>query len=271
MQSYGFKRYLPVGRADIAAEAFNNWGVDEIFLNDMDASREGRIIDLEIVRSVASKTMIPLAVGGGIRNIDDMADLLQAGADKICMNQSLLAGLDHIKKGKEKYGRQCMVAVINFIESNGDYYAFDYLSGTHTKMLVLDMAKAYEAAGAGEILLNDVVRDGSGAGYNTKLVDQISSQMSIPIVCCGGAGRPQDVLSVLRDSRVSGAAVGNYFHFYEHSIAITKAVINDPILIRSDSEISYDQVPIAVNARLGKKSDKELEDMLYEKYEVEQI
>ena len=127
VQSYRFKRYLPVGRADIAAEAFNNWGVDEIFLIDMDASREGRIIDLEIVRSVASKSMVPLAVGGGIKNIDEMADLLQAGADKICMNQSLLADMRHIKLGKEKYGRQCMVAVVNFIEANGDYFVYkDY-------------------------------------------------------------------------------------------------------------------------------------------------
>ena len=271
VQSYGFKDYLPVGRADIAAEAFNNWGVDEIFLLDMDASREGRIIDLEIVRSVASKSMVPLAVGGGIKDIDSMADLLKAGADKICMNHSLLADMDNLRRGKEIYGRQCMVAVIDFMEYNGDYYVYDYLSRKQTGKSPLDLAVSYEEAGAGEILLNDVARNGSGLGYDASFINKISSSVSIPVVCCGGAGKPHDILNILQDSRVSGAAVGNYFHFCEHSISVVKAFINDPILIRMDSQFSYNKAQIADNGRLGKKSDEELEGMHYEKYEVEQI
>lgn len=271
VQSKKFSKYLPVGSPEIAAEAFNKWGVDEILLIDIDASKEKRLINLELVKKVASKCIIPLTVGGGIKNIEDIEKLLRAGADKICVNNSLKDNQNILFEGKKKFGRQCMVAAIDSFKVNKNYKVFDYFLGKVTKKSVISTVIDYEKSGAGEIFINDVSRDGSYKGYDIKLANLISKKVSIPVISCGGAGKPEHIANALKNSNISGAAAANYFHFYEHSIAIAKSYVGKVIPIREDSSLTYSKIPIKKNGRIGRLSDYELEEYLYEKIKVEEI
>lgn len=271
VQSIGFKKYLPVGRPEIAAEAFNAWGVDEIFLIDISASKNKCLINLDIVKKVSSKCLVPLTVGGGITNIQQIGELLKAGADKICLNQSLNQNLDCLIEGQKVFGQQCIVACIDSLKVKDDYKVFDYKSGKVFDKSILKTVSDYEKAGAGEIFLNDVGRDGLRQGYNIELVDKVSKKVSIPVVCSGGAGNPSHIQDVLQKTDVSGASASNYFHFTEHSIAIAKACVDKVLPIRQDIKFSYNQMPINYDGRVNRLSDDKLKNLLYEKIKVEKI
>ena len=237
---------------------------------DIDASKEKRLISLELVKKVASK-LVPLTVSGGIKNIKDIGQLLKAGADKVCVNNSLKNNQNILFEGKKKYGRQCMVAAINSFKLSKNYNVFDYFLGKITNKSVLKTAIEYEEAGAGEIFINDVSRDGSYRGYDIELANLICKKVSIPVVSCGGAGKPEHIANILKNSNISGAAAANYFHFYEHSIAIAKSYIGKFSPIRQDSSLSYSKMPINNNGRIGKLSDHKLEEYLYKKIKLEII
>jgi cyclase len=271
VQSQGFKKYLPVGRPEIAAEAFNAWGVDELFLIDINASREGRLINLELVKKVSSKCLVPLTVGGGIKNVQQIGALLKAGADKICLNQSLIGNLDCLIQGQEKFGKQCIVASIDSLKVNGNYKVFNYMSAKVTNQSVLETVTYYEKNGAGEIFLNDVGRDGSYQGYDIELVDRVSKKVSIPVVCSGGAGNPSHIIEVLKKTNVSGASAANYFHFTEHSITIAKAHVGKVLPVRQDIKFSYNHMPINLDGRVCRLSDDKLKNLLYKKIKIEKI
>ncbi|MBD1136494.1 imidazole glycerol phosphate synthase subunit HisF [Pelagibacterales bacterium SAG-MED49] len=271
VQSKGFNKYLPVGSPEISAEAFNNWGIDELFLIDINASKEKRLINLDLVKKVASKCLVPLTVSGGIKNIQEIGQLFKVGADKVCVNNSIKNNQNILFEGKKKFGRQCMVASIDSLNIDNNFKVFDYFSGKVTKKCVFDTAIKYEEAGAGEIFINDVSRDGSYKGYDIKLANLLCKKVSIPIISCGGAGKPEHIVNILKKSNVSGAAAANYFHFYEHSIAVTKAYVNKFIQIRQDTALLYSKMPIDNNGRIGRLSDYELEEYLYEKMKVEVI
>jgi cyclase len=271
VQSIGFKKYLPVGCPEIAAEAFNGWGVDEIFLIDISASKENRLINLELVKKVSSKCLVPLTVGGGVTNVQQIAALLKTGADKVCLNQSLKKNLDCIIEGQKIFGKQCIVAGIDSLKVKDDYKIFDYMSAKATEQSVLKSVADYEKAGAGEIFLNDVDRDGSYLGYDSKLVDRVSKKLSIPVVCSGGAGNPSHILEILKKTGVSGASAANYFHFTEHSITIAKACVDKALSIRQDIKFSYNDMPINYDGRVGRLSDDKLKNLLFKKIKVEKI
>ena len=271
VQSQGFKKYLPVGCPEIAAEAFNNWGADELFLIDISASKERRLINLELVKKVSSKCLVPLTVGGGVINTQQISALLEAGADKICLNQSLKKNLDCLIEGQKIFGKQCIVVSIDSLKVKDDYKVFDYMTAQATEQSVFKSVINYERAGAGEIFLNDVRRDGSYLGFDSELVDKVSKKVSIPVVCSGGAGNPSHILEILKKTGVSGASAANYFHFTEHSIAVAKAWIDKDLSIRQDIKFSYNHMPINNDGRVGRLLDDELKNLLYEKIKIEKI
>jgi cyclase len=271
VQSQGFKKYLPVGCPEITAEAFNAWGVDELFLIDLNASKEKRLINLELVKKVSLKCLVPLTVGGGVTNVQQISELLKAGADKICLNQSLKKNLDCLIEGSKIFGKQCMVASIDSLKVMNDFKVFDYMSAKATNQSVLKNVTDYEKAGAGEIFLNDVGRDGSYLGYDIELADRVSKKVSIPVICSGGAGNPSHILNVLKKTNVSGASAANYFHFTEHSITIAKAYIDKVLPIRQNIKFSYKNMPINYDGRVSRLSDDELKNLLFEKIKVEKI
>ena len=269
VQSIGFERYLPIGKAEIAAEFLNEWGVDEIVLLDIDATKEGRLIDLDLVRKVAQKIFTPLCVGGGIKTKEDIKKVLEAGADKVAINQALHRS-DFIQSAADYFGKQCIVASIDITKKEGKYRLYDYL----TRKAMDDPFSIIETLGAGEIIVNVVERDGMKTGYEILLYQKLTALTNIPIIALGGAKNPYDMRDLL-DSvpKISAVAAANFFHYYEHSVAITKAILkkekNRPI--RHDGLLRYEDFDFDEDGRILKKEDEELEKMLFEYHKKEVI
>ncbi len=186
VQSLGFKRYLPVGKPEIAARFLDSWGIDEICLIDIDARREGRCVDPALVARVADNIFSPLAVGGGISSVAQMRELLAAGADKVVLNRALHDRPALVGAAAETFGVQCVIASVDVRSRDGrPVVALD--AATHlTDLDVGDFVRQLARAGAGEILLNDADRDGAGTGLNLELAERAAAQTDLPIILIGG-------------------------------------------------------------------------------------
>ena len=191
VQSINFKRYLPVGRLDIAVEYLDRWGIDEIVILDIDATRQGSSPNLDMIKSASSFSQTPLSVGGGIKSLKDMESLLRAGADKLIINSQLISNSALIEEGAHQFGNQCMVASIDAIKVGSSYNVFNSQAG-FIDLSVENLAIKSEDLGAGEIFLNSVDRDGMKLGLDLNLGQTVRESLSIPLILCGGVGKPSD-------------------------------------------------------------------------------
>ena len=271
VQSIGFEKYLPVGKPDIAIEFLDRWGIDEIVLLDISATKSGVGPDYELVKKASLKSHVPLSVGGGITNVDHIKELMHCGADKIVLNQSAINDPDLIEKAAKIFGNQCIVVSIDAIREPGSYRVYDYLNKTPLPLTPSDFAKTCEDLGAGEILINSVDRDGSYRGFDIPLIQSICMNVTIPVICSGGARNAADFVKVFSETDTSAATAANFFHFTEHSVHITKANIKRHIDIRLDTHANYLGNLVDDEYRLIKKSDQVLEEMLYIRIEKEVI
>lgn len=273
VQSIGFKNYLPVGRPQIAVEFLNKWGIDEIILIDISATKNGRAISGELVAESSKYCRVPLAAGGGIKRVSEMETLLHSGADKITLNQSLLYNKNLVTEGARLFGDQCMVAMIDFIKNpEGGYEVYDYVKAKSTGRDVLAYAKELEEAGAGEIVLQSVDRDGMYNGFENNLYQQVCGKVNIPVVALGGAGKAEHFIQLMQQADVSAACAGNIFHFTEHSVNMLKAqLVNAKHQVRLETHASYDHNHFDGHGRLLKADDQYLEDLLFIRIEKEVI
>lgn len=272
VQSIGFKTYLPVGRPEIAARFFNDWGIDEIILLDITAAAEGRVIDPAMVERVSHACFVPLTVGGGIRNVDDVRGLIQSGADKVSVNRLALDDLAEVSEATRVFGSQCIVASIDVRKTGpGGYHVFAASGTRPTGLEPAAFAHELAAAGVGEILLNSIDLDGSKQGFDLDLIDRVAAAVNIPVIALGGAGHPAHFAAVLRRDNVSAAAAANLFHFTEHSVALVKSCLrNQGIDIRLDAPADYRDSPLVELGRLAKRSDAYLDELIFE-YVPEEI
>ncbi len=273
VQSIGFKKYLPVGRPQIAVEFLNKWGIDEIILIDITATKNGKAISGELVAESSKYCRVPLAAGGGITRVSEMETLLHSGADKITLNQSLLYNKNLVTEGARLFGDQCMVAMIDFIKNpGGNYEVYDYVKRKSTGLDVLAYVKELEEAGAGEIVLQSVDRDGMYNGFEKDLYQQVCSKVKIPVVALGGAGKAEHFIQLLQGADVSAACAGNIFHFTEHSVNMLKAqLVNAKHQVRLETHANYDHNNFDGHGRLLKADDQYLEDLLFIRIEKEVI
>lgn len=267
VQSLGFAEYLPIGRPEICARFLSEWGADEILLADIRARRDGRTIDPELVRRVASRCYVPLAVGGGLGTIEDMRRVLRSGADKVVVNS--LAALDPtaLQAAATVFGHQCIVVSVDARRAEGGGHRAFAVSGTHpTGDSPAELARRAAAAGAGEILVHSIDRDGARTGYDLELVDQVCAAVDVPVIVLGGAGHPAHLLEALRRPGVSAAAAGNLFHYTEHAVAVSKAFLRQSGMdVRTDGPARYGEFQFdGANGRLAKRPDGELEEQLFE-------
>jgi len=268
VQSIGFQRYLPVGRPEIAVEFLSHWGADEIILLDISATRQRRVVSPELVKRVAARCLVPLAVGGGIGAVEDIERLLQAGADKVCINRALFQAPEFVTAAAQKFGNQCVVASIDV--AGGMVY--DYLKASTGGLDPLTFARRVESLGAGEILLNAVERDGQRGGFDVELNAVVSAGLTIPVIALGGAGTPGHFKEVFERTNVRAACAANFFHYSEHSIIRLKAaLLNDGPAVRLETSATYEDASSDGEGRLIKKSDDELERLLYIRIEKEII
>lgn len=270
VQSIGFKHYLPIGKPEIAVDYLNQWGIDEIILLDIDAAAKGRCIDPNLVKRVSKKCFVPLTVGGGISSIEEIHTLIHSGADKVSLNTQAILNPSLISNSARFFGSQCIVVSIDAHSTSQTY-----INGgkTPTNLSPMQAAQSAQRYGAGEILLNAIHRDGLKNGYDIELIRMVLDATSLPLIALGGAKDPQCMKTLLENCDVSGIAAGNYFYYVEHSATIAKAYLSRhfPHQIRLDSYINYNDFTFDQDARILKKEDTFLREMLFEYHQKEVI
>lgn len=271
VQSIGFRKYLPVGRPEIAVEYLNHWGIDEILYLDISASRERRGPDFAQIRKAARHCRVPLTIGGGISQVDHIKELMHCGADKIALNQTLLREPTFITKAASVFGNQCIVASLDAIHEGGRHRVYDYLEKCAIDLSPEELGRQAEKLGAGEILLHSVDRDGSYRGFDLELIRGLCETVQVPVLASGGARNAADFREVFEKTSVSAACAGNFFHFTENSVSTTKAALVDHVAVRLETQANYKDAEFDTEFRLSKKSDAVLEEMLFERIEVERI
>ena len=270
VQSFNFNRYLPIGSLAIAVEHLNNWGIDEIIILDLDATPEKRGPNIQMIHSVSEKCFVPLVVGGGISTISDIRCLIHNGADKVVINKAAINDLGFVRHASTTFGNQCIVISIDVRKKDDQYEIFVDSGETATGLCPIEFARRLEDAGAGEILLNSIDRDGSKTGYDLKLISRVADAVRIPVIACGGVGHPKHIADGIHHTSASAFAVGNYFHFIEHSVVLCKAyLIRHGFDIRLDTRISYDDFEMDDDGRLTKMDDNRLENLRFQHYRQE--
>lgn len=266
VQSIGFSRYLPIGRPEIVAEYLSNWGVDEIAVADINAYKKASP-NVELVRRLSSCCYVPLTYGGGIRTVEDMIVTVQAGADKVMINQAFLSSPELVSMGAERLGVQCITVSVDSIrDQKNRARVYDYVSRSATEKLVVDLALEAQRLGAGEIFLNSPERDGSKTGFDLELARDVANAINIPVTICGGVGTVSHFADGLSIERISAVAAANFFNYTEHSVAHTKQCLIQTyeMSLRHDSYFSYKGTNFSGDGRLCKKDDRELKEMLFE-------
>ncbi|EGR1307538.1 HisA/HisF-related TIM barrel protein [Vibrio cholerae] len=250
VQSFGFKKYLPIGNVKTAIEFFVNWDVDEIIVNDIDATKDGRVPNFELVSWAAKECFVPLTVGGGIKSVDHIRQLLKAGADKVAINSLALENPDFITESSSLFGSQCITVSIDAIKHADGYRVFDYQKQSSLDLDVVEWAIKVESLGAGEILLNSVDRDGSREGYDTKLLRCVSERLSIPVIALGGIGRFDQLAAGATVGGCQALAAANIFQHMEHSTIAAKAQMrNSGLNVRLSSEVKYEDFSLDILGR----------------------
>ncbi len=228
-----FQGNIDIGNPVEAARAYYEQGADEIVFYDITASAEGRAIMIDVVKKVAETIFIPFSVGGGIRTVEDMRQVILAGAEKISVNTEAVKNPTLIADGARAFGSQCIVLGMDVKKINANpqvpsgYEMVIHGGRTATGIDALRWAKEAERLGAGEICLNSIDADGTRDGYEIDLTALISSQVRIPVIASGGAGKPEHLLDVLTRGKADAALIASMVHYRTYSIAEIKGFLHE--------------------------------------------
>jgi imidazole glycerol-phosphate synthase subunit HisF len=210
-----------------AAAAYDAAGADELCFLDITASHENRDTILHIVERTAERCFMPLTVGGGVRTIEDIGRLLNAGADKVSINTAAVNNRRFVKEAAEKFGAQCIVVAIDAkkVSKPGEpnrWEIFTHGGRTPTGINAVDYAREVVALGAGEILLTSMDRDGTKAGFDLELTRAIADAVSVPVIASGGVGTLDHLVEGITRGHASAVLAASIFHFGAYSIAQAK-------------------------------------------------
>lgn len=213
VKGVNFQHLRDVGDPATLAAAYEDAAADEIVFLDVAASVEERTTLLDLVRRTAERLYIPLTVGGGVRDADDVAAVLRAGADKVSINSAAVERPQVLTEAAERFGAQCVVASIDVRRTAGDAWTvYTHGGRRRTSLDAVDWAQRCVALGAGEILLTSIDRDGGRSGYDLALTRAVASRVQVPVIASGGAGSTQDVVDVLGDGGADAALVAGMLH-----------------------------------------------------------
>jgi cyclase len=207
------------------AKRYDAEGADEITMLDITASHETRETTYKTVESIASQVFIPLTVGGGVRELDDIKRLLRSGADKVSINTSAVENPDFVKRAADKFGSQCIVVAVDAKSSNtveNTWEVVIYGGRKRTGMDVLAWVDEVAEYGAGEILLTSMDRDGTKEGFDNQLVSSVSSRVPIPVIASGGVGNLDHLIDGVKVGGAEAVLAASIFHFSEYSIKEAK-------------------------------------------------
>lgn len=219
VKGVNFVNLMDAGDPVKVAKAYSDAGADEVVFLDITASSDERNIILDVVERTASEVFIPLTVGGGIRSIEDIRNILNAGADKISMNSAAIKDPNLINQGAERFGNQCIVVAIDAKRKAEGHFEV-YINGGRipTGIDVVGWAIEAEKRGAGEILLTSMDCDGTKSGYDLELTRTISEAVHIPVIASGGAGSKAHFASAFNEGKADAALAASLFHFKELEI-----------------------------------------------------
>jgi cyclase len=205
------------------ARRYDEQGADEITFLDITASSDERDVILHIIEAVASEVFIPLTVGGGVRAVEDVRRLLNAGADKVSINTSAVTNPQLVFDAAQKYGSQCIVVAIDAKKSgDGKWEVFTHGGRKSTGLDAVEWAKKMEHLGAGEILLTSMDRDGTKAGFDLALTRAVSDAVSIPVIASGGVGGLQDLADGIKAGKADAVLAASIFHYGQHTVQEAK-------------------------------------------------
>lgn len=205
------------------ARFYDSAGADELVFLDITATHEDRGIMRDVVRRTADQVFIPLTVGGGLRSVEDMRSMLQAGADKVSLNSAAIRDPDLITRGAAAFGSQCIVVAIDARrDSNGSWEVYTHGGRQPTGLDALDWAVEAERRGAGELLVTSMDRDGTKDGYDLALLSAITSRVKIPVIASGGAGTLEHLKEGLVAGRADAVLAASIFHFREYTVEEAK-------------------------------------------------
>lgn len=207
------------------AERYSKEGADELVFLDITATNEKRKTLVELVKKIALHINIPFTVGGGIKAVDEIEDLLHAGADKVSMNSSIVRSPDLITESAERFGSQCIVAAIDARRTGKSWNVFIKAGTEDTGIDVMDWVQEVEKRGAGEILLTSMDQDGTKEGFDLELLEKVSKNTSIPLIASGGAGTIKHCIDAIKIGLADAVLAASIFHFKEIEIRDLKRMM----------------------------------------------
>ena len=235
VKGINFVNLIDAGDPVKQAKFYSDNGADEITFLDITATHERREAMVDIIERTANECLVPLTVGGGIRNIDDMKMFLSVGADKVSVNSSAIKDPKIITKGAVKFGNQCIVVAIDAKKKGNSWEVYVNGGRISTGIDAIQWAKKVEKLGAGEILLTSMDRDGTKSGFDLNLTKEISSSVSIPVIASGGIGEINHFVDGVKKGGASALLAASVFHFGEFSISeVKKHLISQGINVRMD-------------------------------------
>ncbi len=215
------------------ARIYDSQLADELVFLDITASIEKRKTFVQLVEQIAQNIFMPFTVGGGVSTVDDIRELLNAGADKVSLNTAAVKFPELIEDASRKFGSQCIVLAIDAKRIQGSWEVYVNGGRTPTGMDVIQWAKQATGLGAGEILLTSMDYDGTKDGYDLELTKAVSNVVTVPVIASGGAGKPEDFYPVFAQAGASAALAASIFHYQQHSIAEVKEYLkNKGVMVR---------------------------------------
>ncbi len=228
VKGVNFVNLIDAGDPVENAKVYDQQGADELVFLDITASYEKRGIMIDVVRRTAEEVFMPLTVGGGVRTVEDIRNLLNAGADKVSINTAAVKNPQLITEGAKLFGSQCIVVAIDAKRvAPGKWEVFIHGGRTPTGIDAVEWAKEVVDRGAGEILLTSMDRDGTKAGYDVELTRAVSEAVSVPVIASGGAGKMEHFYEGLTEGKADAVLAASVFHFREISIPDLKKYLKE--------------------------------------------
>ena len=242
VKGINFLDLVDAGDPVVSARRYNEMGADELVFLDITATKEKRKTLIGLVQKVAKEVFIPLTVGGGIKSISEMNQILRAGADKISVNSAAVKNPALVSEGARTFGSQCIVGAVDAALQKNNKKGWDvYINGgsKKTALTLVKWVKELEELGAGEILLTSMNRDGTKEGFDIDMLKAVTNAVNIPVIASGGAGSIEDFIDVFTMTDVDAALAASIFHFGEVDMGELKqrlAKNNIPVRIQESSD-----------------------------------
>ena len=208
------------------AKIYSDGGADEICFLDITASNENRNTIYDVVEKTSKKCFVPLTVGGGVRSVDDINKLLNCGADKVSINTAAVQNVKVVVESSKKFGSQCIVVAIDAKKKSNSWEIFTHGGRNNTGIDAIEFAKKIEDAGAGELLVTSMDRDGTQVGYDIELMTKISSRVNIPVIASGGVGNLDHLVDGIKLGNASAVLAASIFHYGKYSVKEAKEYLD---------------------------------------------